>query len=249
MQHRFPFKHAPLAALAVGLALSPSASAAAQTTGALPDPVTEHHLLPGVIDIQPSYGHWGLEGWFLFLTPQPTSTPGVCSLPRHYMGDPNFYPPQKPRDEREIYDEGLWLPLEHPLVGEELRVACADTRAHLPYVTNTGGGAREVGTMAEVFRRFLAASRDPAWVDKNVRCFPDVCQDSQRAVQILSFRNLGNGNRFTGASNASFTGWAIELRGIAHYPDVFTPMSGKIFIRIPDEIGPGSSIEIVRSPF
>lgn len=244
MQRRFSRRHTSFAAAVMGSTFSFSAVAMAQTIDAIPEPAIEHRLLPGVIDIQPSYGHWGLEGWMLFLAPQSTTTPGVCRLPRPYVGNPNFQPRQQPRDEREIYDEGLWLPLEHPASME-----CSDARAPLLYVTNTSdNGLEEVGAMANAFRAFIASSRDFNWVGENVRCPPYVCEDMQRAVQSLTFGSLGNGYRIPPSSNGTPAGWVIDLRGAAPSAGFSARMPGKTIIQIPDEIGSGSKVQIKRVP-
>lgn len=181
-----------LAALLAGCASADLGAVAFRPRPALPlhqvemIPADRHPDLTGVVEIEPSYGHWGLTGWILYLQPRAATTPGLCDLPLRYVEAAGMRA-LRPNDPDEVKTGLRWAVLDQPLSGPPQDEACRDLdhpSRNIPWFNPDG--EFHIAAGATVLRDVVrSAARNDARFRAAVACRARTCTRQQAQIRKI----------------------------------------------------------------
>lgn len=237
------------------------AASTSPSTSALPLPIHQVELIPqdrrpdltGVIEIAPYYGHWGLEGWLLYLQPRTASTPGLCDLPTRYVVAPGTRTVQA--NDPDAVKSGLrWAILDRPLSGAAQERACRGLKKpSLNVAWFSPDGEAQVAAGAAVLRDFIrsAARNDGAFQDA-LACLPQSCVRQRAQARKITTSMIIGMTRNTPSENTPYATWAYRLHDQtaleAEIQWLDVPPSGAPYLVVPEARATGRRIVLTRYP-
>jgi hypothetical protein len=209
--------------------------------------------LNGVIEVAPSYGHWGLEGWLLYLQPRAASTPGLCDLPTRYVVAPGTRTVQ-PNDPDAVKTGLRWAALDRPLSGAAQEQACRSlTKPSRNVAWLASDGESQVATGIAVLRDFMrSAARNDRAFRANLMCLPQSCARQRAQARKISTSMVIGMTRRPLSENIPYATWQFRLDDQAvaeagiQLLDV--PPSGAPYLVVPEAPGPGRRMTLSRYP-
>lgn len=250
-----------IASLLLFVTAGAAGCAASTSTSTSALPMRQVELIPqdrrpdltGVVEIAPSYGHWGLEGWLLYLQPRAASTPGLCDLPTRYVVVPGTRTVQA--NDPDAVRTGLrWAILDRPLSGAPQEQACRSLKKpSLNVAWFSPDGEAQVAAGAAVLRDFIrsAARNDGAFQDA-LACLPQSCVRQRAQTRKITTGMIIGMTRSAPSENTPYATWAYRLHdqtaseaGI-QWLDV--PPSGAPYLVVPEVQATGRRIVLTRYP-
>lgn len=209
--------------------------------------------LTGVVEVSPSYGHWGLEGWILYLQPHAASTPGLCDLPQRYVEAPGTRL-LKPNDPDEVRTGLRWAILDRPLSGAAQDRACRSLRRPSRNVAwFAPDGEAQVAAGVAVLRDFISRARqNEGQFRASLMCAPEHCGTQRSNARKLT-ASMVVGMAYTEASeNRPYTAWHFRLSDLetaaAGIEWVQVPPDGIPYLILPETPAPGRRVTLTRYP-
>jgi len=209
--------------------------------------------LSGVIEIAPSYGHWGLEGWLLYLQPRAASTPGLCDLPTRYVVAPGMRTVQ-PNDPDEVKTGLRWAILDRPLSGAAQEQACRSlTKPSRNVAWFASDGESQVAAGAAVLRDFISsAARNGRAFRADLICLPQSCARQRAQARKITTGMIIGMIRRPPSENTPYATRGFRLDDQAtseagmQWLDV--PLSGAPYLFVPEARAAGRRIILTRYP-
>lgn len=210
--------------------------------------------LTDVVKIAPSYGHWGLEGWLLYLQPRAASTPGLCDLPFRSVVAPGIRTVE-PNDPDKVRSGLRWAILDRPLTGTAQDRACRNLKnPSLNVAWFAPDGEAQVAAGADLLRGVLrSAARDDKAFQAALVCRPQSCARQRVQVRKITTSMIIGMVRFPASDNTDYATWQFRLDEQAaaeagiEWLDV--PLSGGApYLVTPEIQGAGRRISLTRYP-
>lgn len=208
--------------------------------------------LSGVVEVAPSYGHWGLEGWLLYLQPRAASTPGLCDLPTRYVVAPGMR--TKPNDPDEVNTGLRWAILDRPLSGVVQEQACRSlTKPSLNVAWFAPDGEAQVAAGAVVLRDFVrSAARNDRAFRADLMCIPPNCARQRAQARKITTGMIIGMTRSPPSENTPYATWQFRLDDRAaaeagmEWLDV--PLGGAPILVVPEARAASRRIVLTRYP-
>lgn len=209
--------------------------------------------LTGIVEIAPSYGHWGLEGWLLYLQPHAASTPGLCDLPVRYVEAPGMRP-LKPNNPDEVKTGLRWAILDRPLSGSAQDKACRNiTAPSLNVAWFAPDGEAQVAAGASVLRNFIRLARQNSEAFRaSLICVPETCVRQRSNARRITVSMVVGMSRLPPSENTPYPQWFFRIddrsakeAGLEWkhgWP------GGSPVLTVPENPMPGRRISLYRAP-
>jgi hypothetical protein len=209
--------------------------------------------LTGVIEVAPSYGHWGLEGWLLYLQPRAASTPGLCDLPTRYVVAPGVRT-ARPNDPNEVKTGLRWAILDRPLSGSAQEKACRNLNHPSRNVAwFAPDGESQIAAGAAVLRDFIrSAARNDRAFRTAMTCLPQSCTRQRAQGRKITTGMIIGMTRSPPSENTPYATWQFRLdeQAVAEagIQLLDVPPSGAPYLVVPEAQGAGRRMILTRYP-